>query len=200
MPESDRRVALNALHDELRACRRCLGAGHPVTTGAVFSGPADARLMVVGQAPGVRETEILTPFSGPSGRRLFSWFAEAGWDELAFRATQYMTAITKCFPGKAAGGRGDRVPSVEERRLCGPYLDREIEIVDPEVIVSVGGLAIRRFLGTRTLRECIGRRFDIAGRVVIPLPHPSGANLWLNRRENQQLVEEALEQLRRLDL
>ena len=200
MPESDRSAALAALHRDLRQCRRCLDLGHPIVAGAVFSGPVDARLMVVGQAPGIRETEVKKPFSGPSGKRLFGWFAEIGWDEGWFRETQYMTAITKCFPGKAASGRGDRVPGVEEQRLCAPHLDREIAIVDPEIVVPIGGLAIRRFLGAAPLRERIGRRFDIEGRIVVPLPHPSGANLWLNRRENQRLVEEALAHLRALDL
>jgi uracil-DNA glycosylase len=71
--------------------------------------------MVVGQAPGVQEQENGRPFSGPAGRRLFQWFGEAGLKEDEFRAAQYITAITKCYPGKPRTvserpSRGDRVP------------------------------------------------------------------------------------------
>jgi len=104
----------------MRSCTRCLDVGHSVTAGAVFSGTVGARMMLVGQAPGPAEAVSGIPFCGPSGRRLFRWLADVGWQEDEFRRTQYITAITKCFPGKGKGGRGDRVPTAGERRLCGP--------------------------------------------------------------------------------
>jgi uracil-DNA glycosylase len=82
-------MTLDALHTEMRACRRCLEAGFSITPGAIFSGPASARVMIVGQAPGVTEVEAQRPFNASSGRRLFQWLAEAGWHEDDFRATQY---------------------------------------------------------------------------------------------------------------
>lgn len=72
----------------MRACRRCLTAGFSIIPLAIFSGPATARVMIVGQAPGVTEVEARRPFNASSGRRLFQWLAEAGWDEDDFRATQ----------------------------------------------------------------------------------------------------------------
>jgi len=191
-------MSLDTLHREMRACRQCLDAGFHIVPGAVFSGPQSGRIMVVGQAPGIRETEIARPFSGPSGKRLFDWFSQAGWEEQNFRRNQYITAITKCFPGKGAGGRGDRVPTRGERELCRPFLERELALVAPDVIVPVGGVAIETFLGRGPLTARVGRCFEKDGRLVIPLPHPSGASLWLNRPENRLLVGDAIQQLRDL--
>jgi uracil-DNA glycosylase len=190
---------LAALQAHMRACRRCVEAGYPITPGAVFSGPAGATVMIVGQAPGVTETQAGRPFNGPSGRRLFRWLAQAGWEEAEFRATQYVTAVTKCYPGKGSGGKGDRVPTRAEQKLCAPYLEREMALVRPHVVVPVGGLAVHRFLGPGRLAEVVGQVFrDGAGRWIVPLPHPSGASLWLNRPENRERVEQALRHLQRL--
>ena len=193
-------LALRALHKEMRACRRCLDAGYSTTPGAIFSGLASARVMVVGQAPSATEVTDRRPFNASAGRRLFQWLAEAGWDEDGFRATQYMTAVTKCYPGKGSGGssKGDRVPSAAERRLCAPFLERELEIVCPDLIMPVGGLAIKRFVGPGKLVEMIGNVYQMDGRYIVPLPHPSGASLWLNRSQNRALVKRAIEHLRRL--
>ena len=193
---------LAALHEEMRACRRCLEAGYPIAPGAVCSGPASASVMVVGQAPGVTETEAGRPFNGPSGRRLFDWLARAGWEEGAFRATQYLSAVTKCYPGKGRGGKGDRVPTRAEQALCAPFLERELALVRPRLIVPVGGLAVRRFLGSRARRlgEVVGEVFEGEdGRRIVPLPHPSGASLWLNKPEHQALVHCAIERLRAIE-
>ena len=190
---------LAALHTQMRACQRCLEAGYSISPGAVFSGPASASVMIVGQAPGVTETQVQRPFNGPSGTRLFQWLAQAGWEEAEFRATQYLTAVTKCYPGKNSSGKGDRVPTRAEQKLCAPYLERELALVRPRLIIPVGGLAVRRFLGQVRLTEVVGEvTQDKEGRWIAPLPHPSGANLWLNRSENQERVTQALAHVRRL--
>lgn len=198
LPASNER-ALGDLHAKMRACRRCLEAGFSVTPGAVLSGPASALLMIVGQAPGVTECETGRPFNGSSGERLFDWLAEAGWDEPAFRAAHYMTAVTKCYPGKSPNGKGDRAPTRAEQKLCAPYLKQELALVEPRVIVPVGSLAVRRFLGKVRLTDVVGTVVERSeGHLIVPLPHPSGVNLWLNRPENQERVTEALAHLQRL--
>ena len=191
------KASLAKLHEEMRRCRRCLETGYPITPGAIFSGLATATVMLVGQAPGVREGKVGLPFSGSAGKRLFQWLGQAGWQEDAFRATQYITAITKCYPGKG-NGRGDRVPTAAERRLCAPFLAREFDIVKPGLIIPVGRVAIDHFLGRGKLADLIGDVFERDGRLVLPLPHPSGANLWLNRPKSQALIRAALARLRQL--
>jgi uracil-DNA glycosylase len=191
-----RHDALEALQIDMRNCTRCLDAGHSVTAGAVFSGTVGARVMLVGQAPGPTEAVSGIPFCGASGRRLFRWLADVGWQEDEFRRTQYITAITKCFPGKGKTGRGDRVPTAEECRLCAPFLERELDLVAPQLVLAVGGAAIARFLGSGPLDARVGQAFHVGDRTVVPLPHPSGANLWLNRPESQALLRRTLNLLR----
>lgn len=197
MPDRMRPGGWQTLQSEMRACRRCLEAGYDIVPGAVFSGPAPAALMLVGQAPGVTEAQVKRPFNASSGTRLFQWLAVAGLEEDKFRRNYYMTAVTKCYPGKQAGGKGDRRPTRAEQRLCRPFLEQEIALVQPRVMLAVGGLAIETLLGRRTrLADVVGRLFEREGRSILPLPHPSGASLWPNKAENQALLQQALERLR----
>jgi uracil-DNA glycosylase len=156
--------------------------------------------MTVGQAPGRHEAEVThLPFSGPAGHRLFRWLAQAGFDEAEFRATQAMTAITKCYPGPHSGGRGDRVASREEQALCAPWLEREIALINPRVLILIGGLAIGRFLGHGQPMTClVGTQFEQGGHTLVALPHPSGASQWFNRPENKVRLAQALQILARL--
>ena len=197
MPDRTGAGRWQVLQAEMRACRRCLEAGYEIVPGAVFSGPAPAALMLVGQAPGVTEAQVKRPFNASSGTRLFQWLAVAGLEEQHFRRNAYMTAVTKCYPGKQAGGKGDRRPTRAEQQLCQPFLEQEIALVQPRGILAVGGLAIETLLGRRLrLADTVGRVFEVDGRWVLPLPHPSGASLWPNRPENQARLEAALILLR----
>ncbi len=191
---------LELIQQQIRACQRCTLAGYPVQGPPIFSGNANARLMVVGQAPGkVEAAQTHQPFSGNAGKRLFRWLAQAGWEERYFRSHFYMTSVTKCFPGANKSGRGDRAPSRKEQKLCAEWLEAELALVDPEVVVPVGRMAIERFFGrNRKLVDIIGGRFQIAGRIVVPLPHPSGASAWIQNRNNQALISQALAHLARL--
>lgn len=191
---------LEDLHREIRACRRCAERGFPVEPGAVVSGPPTARVMVVGQAPSRPSAQAARPFSGPGGRTLFRWLAEAGWDEETFRATQYFTAVTKCFPGRTPDGRGDRVPTATERELCRPFLERELALLRPALVVTLGRVAAAWFLGDDVrLDDLVGTVWeDAEGRAVLPLPHPSGRNRWLNDPANRERLRQALAELRRM--
>jgi uracil-DNA glycosylase family 4 len=191
---------LSRLQARIRGCQKCLDAGYDIAPGAVLSGHASATVMVIGQAPGVTEAEVKRPFNGTSGTRLFQWLAEAGWEEAEFRGRHYMTAVTKCYPGKGKGGKGDRVPTRAEQKLCRPFLEQELQLVAPAVILPVGRLATSLFYGSRfKLAGVVGTsKEDELGRHIVPLPHPSGASLWLNRPEHQAKVARALEILGRL--
>lgn len=190
---------LDALHAELSRCRRCAEAGYFIGSSPVFSGPASARVMIVGQAPAqVEAGEQGQPF-GPrrGGQRslLWEWLERAGWPEEEFRARHYLSAVTKCFPGKSKSGGGDRVPGAAERALCQPWREQEVAIIQPHLIIAIGRLAIENFLPElkgQPLDSFIGRSFEREGRVLVPLPHPSGVSRWLNRPENRARVDEAL--------
>lgn len=155
--------------------------------------------MLIGQAPGATEEQTGQPFSGAAGRRLFEWLAQAGLSENAVRAAQYLTSLTRCYPGKAESGRGDRAATREELALCRPFLDAELELLEARLLIPVGRHAIRVFCGARPLDEVVGTAHqDAAGRWIVPLPHPSGASAWLNAPANRAALDRALRQLARL--
>jgi uracil-DNA glycosylase len=198
-------LQLNTLHAELRHCRRCTEAGYFIDSTPVFSGPASAQVMVVGQAPAKVEAGVQGRPFGPrrGGQRslLWEWLERAGWPEETFRARHYLSAITKCFPGKSKSGGGDRVPTAAERALCRPWREQELAIIQPRLIIAIGRVAIENFLPElkgQPLDSFIGRSFEREGRVVVPLPHPSGVSRWLNRPENRDKVDQALIELSKM--
>jgi len=161
---------------------------------AFVAGNASDRVVIIGQAPGAIELTTGLPFSGRAGAELRRWLAVAGIDEAHL---PYRTAITKCFPGKAASGAGDRRPSPAEVLLCTPWLEAELALVRPRVVLLVGTLAIERFWGKVPLSEVVGKSRVDGDRVLIPLPHPSGASRWLNDPENRKRLVRALGVVRR---
>ncbi len=183
------------LQTEMRACTACADAGYWIQPPAVTQGVQTARMTTIGQAPGITEVEAGRPFNAGSGKRLFEWLGRAGIDEDWFRSTQYMTSVTKCYPGRQSSGSGDRVPSRAEQKLCRPFLDRELALVQPEVIIPIGRLAITLFFNKKLkLTEIIGRQKQIeSGAWVIPLPHSSGASRWHQSEENRALIDQAIE-------
>ena len=150
--------------------------------------------MSIGQAPGITEKEAGRPFNAGSGKRLFQWLAQAGIEEQWYRSTQYMTSVTKCYPGRAGSGSGDRVPSRAEQALCRPYLEAEIKLVNPQLVILIGRLAIGLFFPAGlSLEQIIGTQKLVDGRWIVPLPHPSGASRWHQTQENRQRVQQAVE-------
>lgn len=181
----------------MKACRLCLEAGYEIYPPAVFSGSQPAAFMTIGQAPGITEMEVGRPFNAGSGTRLFGWLEKAGIEEKWFRKTQYMTSVTKCYPGRQSSGSGDRVPTRAEQKLCRPYLDQEIEYVDPQVIIPIGRLAINLFFPRKlNLTEIIGREVEQDGRWIVPLPHSSGASRWHQIKANRELINKAISLIR----
>ena len=181
----------------LRACDRCPRMHKPVVVGR----PAASRVLLVGQAPGDKEPRLGRPFAWTAGRTLFKWFHGAlGWSEDEVRDRIYFAAVCRCFPGKRPEG-GDRVPSPEEIEKCAAWLEREVELLRPELVLPVGKLAISRFLGERPLAGTIGKLFPITfhdhSLDCIPLPHPSGASPWHRMEPGMSLLKQALAQVAR---
>lgn len=179
--------------ETLFACRACPNViGTPVT-GAVER----TRVMLVGQAPGPREVEQGRPFAYTAGRRLFSWFQQhLGLSEQEFRASVYIAAVIRCFPGRDPKNGGDRVPDAQEIANCAAHLDRELRLIQPELVIAVGTLAAKQLVGVSELKQVVGRvhRVTRAGHSfdVVVLPHPSGRSTWTNRKENAALLEKSL--------
>jgi uracil-DNA glycosylase len=189
---------LDAHRDALGACRQC---GHDdVRVLPIISEARRPRAMLVGQAPGKSELADRRAFTGRAGRTLFRWLARAGVDETTFRREVYIAAVTRCYPGPSPSGRGDRVPSPEEQQRCAPWLEAELELIRPAVIIPVGRLAIDRFLGRAPLDQIVGRVHAsvVRGRPtsILPLPHPSGASSWFNVPAHRALLDRAIEHLR----
>lgn len=186
--------ALEAHCAALDGCRRC-GSADPAAL-PVLASARRPRAMLVGQAPGKTEIVDRKPFAGRAGKTLFRWLAQAGIDEADARERIYIAAITRCFPGPSPSGRGDRVPSPRERSLCSSWLDDELTIIRPPLLIPVGRLAIDRFLGAEPLERLVGRvhRVEHAGgeSLAIPLPHPSGASSWVHEHDHRALLDRAL--------
>ena len=194
----ERKRALACVHAQMLDCRQCIHAGFPVAPRAVFSGRIGARLLIVGQAPGSTEQQTGRPFNAGSGRRLFDWLSAAGLNEGAVRGMEYMTSVTKCYPGRSGSGSGDRLPTPAEQTLCRPYLQVELELVRPLIVLAIGRLAISTLLeAAAPLEELVGREFEREGRWVLPLPHPSGASRWHQLEPNRARIAAAMRVLRR---
>jgi uracil-DNA glycosylase family 4 len=182
--------SLTALQRDNRACRACAEAGFRIESLPVFEGHAGQSAFILGQAPGIVEAEEGRPWRGRAGQTLRRWL---DMDEGSFYATFYCASVTRCYPGRAAAGGGDRTPTAREQDLCSFWREWELELVRPRLIVAVGGLAIRRLLGMTSLDACVGERFDYGDAVAVPLPHPSGVSRWMNLPENRKRVDRAVE-------
>jgi uracil-DNA glycosylase len=180
--------SLATLQRDLRVCGACVEAGYHLESLPVVNEHLAKHAYMYGQAPGIVEGEERRPWRGRAGKTLRRWL-ELEEDE--FYETFYCASVTRCYPGRAPSGRGDRTPAPREQELCSLWKDWELELLRPRLIVPVGGLAIRRLLGISGLAECIGRRYELDQAVVVPLPHPSGASGWLNSPANRELTTRA---------
>jgi uracil-DNA glycosylase len=180
-----------AHQNQLSRCHLCPEMIQPVIIGqAVMS-----EILLIGQAPGDREGNLGRPFAWTAGKTLFKWFESIGITEQAFRKQVYMSAVCRCFPGKNPKG-GDRVPSKDEIAICSQWINKEIELLQPKLILPVGKLAISQYLEIDKLVDVIGKQlrttvngFDVD---IIPLPHPSGASTWHRMSPGKELLERAL--------
>ncbi|HEX9990427.1 MAG TPA: uracil-DNA glycosylase family protein [Chloroflexia bacterium] len=200
---SPQHAALVDLNVRMRACRRCHVAGYlderesvPIARDPEPDAPLP-RILLVGQAPGLRATNENRPFAGLSGDKLRAWFEMGGIAREDFWRKIHFSAVTKCYPGRLPGARGDRVPTPEEQSLCRPWLDAQLELVKPDIVLLVGLLAIQTFLGrVHSLSAVVGTAAIKEGVRYLPLPHPSGVSRWLNEKENVEAVERAMRMLR----
>jgi uracil-DNA glycosylase len=192
MAKANRQELLSRHVAKLLKCRRC----PRMQSTPVSGGPIVSDVMIIGQAPGPREPTLKRPFAHTAGKTLFRWFEQfCGMNEAAVRSKIYFAAVCRCFPGKNSSG-SDRVPAPDEVLNCSSWMDNEIRILQPRLIIPVGRLAILQFIDCAKLEDVIGRKFRVtrAGHRLdlIPLPHPSGASPWHKIPPGKALTERAL--------
>ena len=188
----DRAAAIRALQQRILRCRLCEEHGYiPVARPLVGGRPGD-RMMVIGQAPGHRSIAKGRSFSGPGGTILQKWLEQAGFPPGYLHKHIYLSSLTRCDPGRNPRGDGDRRPSPAEVALCRPFLDAELQLLQPRVVLLVGTMAIETFFGKVKLEDVIGTFEERDGMMFLPLPHPSGVSRWLNEPEHLKLHQRAL--------
>lgn len=189
---TDRQEAFKDLQQRIRSCRLCEKHGYIPKAQPLVSGHPSDRIIVVGQAPGHRSIAKGRSFSGPGGTILQKWLEQAGFPPGYLHSHVYLSSLTRCDPGRNLHGDGDRRPSPAEIALCKPFLDAEFQLLQPEVILLVGTMAIEAFFGKVKLEEVIGTYRERDGMLFLPLPHPSGVSRWLNNPEHLKLHQQAL--------
>jgi len=191
--DQDRAEQLTILQSHIRMCRLCEQHGYIPKAHPIVSGRVDNRIIVIGQAPGHLSIARDRPFSGPGGRILQGWLEIAGFPPGYLHEHTYLSSLTRCDPGRNPRGGGDRKPSPPEIALCRPYLDAELAIIGPKVVLLIGTMAIEAFLGKHKLEDIIGTYQERDGVLYLPLPHPSGVSRWLNDSKHKKLHQQALD-------
>jgi uracil-DNA glycosylase len=182
--------SLASLQRDNRGCRACAEAGYPLWSLPALEGHVGQLAYLYGQAPGAVEAAERRPWRGRAGRTLRAWLE---MDEDTFYSTFYCASVTRCYPGPSPSGRGDRTPTAVEQELCAFWREHELRLLQPLLVVTVGGLAARHLLGLRELTTAIGSSFSFgADARAIPLPHPSGASGWLNDHMNRERLTDAI--------
>jgi len=193
MQQKQREVAIAQLQQRIRACRLCEEHGYIPKAQPLTSGRASDRIMVIGQAPGHRSVANGRSFSGPGGRILQKWLEQAGFPPGYLHSHAYLSSLTHCDPGRNPRGDGDRRPSPQEVALCRPFLEAELQLLQPKVVLLVGSMAIETFCGKVKLEDVIGTYQERDGMLFLPLPHPSGVSRWLLDPAHKALHRHALE-------
>ena len=173
-------------------CRNCKDmVGKPI-----IGNPVKSKIILIGQAPGIKEGEIKKPFAWTAGKNMFKWFYSIGVDEEKFRENVYMAAVCRCYPGKNPSGTGDRVPSDYEIKKCSKWLDYELNFLKPKLIIPVGKLAISQFITFSKLNDVVGKKikYQLNGvnSDIVALPHPSGLSTWYKKEPGKKLLKNAL--------
>jgi DNA polymerase len=167
---------LDQIATEVRACTKCplyQGTKH----GVPGEGSAEAEVMFIGEGPGQREDALGRPFVGPSGQFLNELLASIGLD----RSTVFIANVVKHRPPN------NRDPLPEEISICGDYLTRQIEAINPKVIVTLGRFSMARFFPNARITAIHGQAKKIDGRIVVAMFHPAAA---LHQSSLRQTVEE----------
>jgi uracil-DNA glycosylase family 4 len=159
-----RKKQLEELHEVIRRCSLC--PLHKTRTNAVpGEGPVNSRVMFIGEAPGASEDESGRPFVGRSGEFLELMIKEIGLS----RNSVFITSILKSRPPN------NRTPTRAEINACRPYLEKQIEIINPQIVVLLGGVAISSLIGSWKVSEAHGKFYETDDRKYFLTFHPAAA-------------------------
>jgi len=177
---------------KLLKCNKCKDMiGSPIV-----GNPVQSKIILIGQAPGVKEGDLKKPFAWTAGKNMFKWFLSIGLNEQRFRENVYMAAVCRCYPGKNISGSGDRVPSEIEIKKCSSWLNQEIDFLKPNLIIPVGKIAISQFLIFEKLNDVVGKKIKLkrnnSSIDIVALPHPSGLSTWYKKDPGKKLLIDAL--------
>ena len=173
--------ALEQIADDIRVCERC--ELHRTRTKSVpGEGPADAKVMLIGEAPGWNEDQQGRPFVGAAGKFLEELLAKAALR----RSDVFITNVVKSRPP------GNRDPLPDEIAACAPYLDRQIEVIDPDVIVTLGRFSMARWFPGERISRIHGQSKRVGRRVIVPMYHPAAA---LHQQALRTTIEEDFSRL-----
>ncbi|MCD6290156.1 MAG: uracil-DNA glycosylase [Anaerolineae bacterium] len=172
---------LDRIAAEIRACSLC-----PLSRGRTHAvpgeGPADAEIMFIGEAPGFHEDRQGRPFVGAAGKFLEELLASIGMS----RDQVYITNVVKCRPP------GNRDPLPGELRACRPYLDRQIEVIKPKIIVTLGRYSMARYFPGASISRIHGQPKRVGGTIYFPMFHPAAG---LHQPRWRPLIEEDIKKL-----
>ncbi|RPI95579.1 MAG: uracil-DNA glycosylase [Chloroflexi bacterium] len=155
---------LKEVAQEVSICTRC-ELYHSRKNAVPGEGPASAKIMFIGEGPGFHENEMGRPFVGAAGKFLEELLATINLK----RSEVFITNVVKCRPP------GNRDPLPDELSACSSYLERQIQAINPRVIVTLGRFSMARFLPNVRISDVHGQSFQIRGRLVVPMFHPAAA-------------------------
>ncbi|MBN1259861.1 MAG: uracil-DNA glycosylase [Anaerolineae bacterium] len=182
--QTDRKEALERIHDEVRRCTKCplhRGRTHAVPG----TGPIEADIMFIGEAPGFHEDQQGIPFVGAAGQFLSQLLEQVGID----RQRVFITNVIKCRPP------GNRDPQNEEVLACKDYLDQQIALIQPKIIVTLGRHSMARAFPNEKISLVHGQARQVGDLVYFPMFHPAAA---LHRPTLRPTVEADFTRLREL--
>lgn len=155
---------LEQVAQEVSACQRCI-LSYSRKMAVPGEGPANASIMFIGEGPGFHENEQGRPFVGAAGRFLEELLASIGME----RTQVFIANVVKCRPP------GNRDPLPEELEACSDYLERQIQAVNPKVIVTLGRFSMARYFPNAKISDVHGQAMRVRGRLVVPMYHPAAA-------------------------
>lgn len=167
MDEEKKRLAeatLAQIAREVSVCQRCM-LHHSRKLAVPGEGPVDANILFIGEGPGFHENEQGRPFVGAAGKYLEELLAKINLR----REQVFIGNVVKCRPPN------NRDPLPDELAACSDYLERQIQVINPKVIVTLGRYSMARFLPNAKISDVHGQSFRIKGRLVVPMFHPAAA-------------------------